>query len=410
MSTPNTRKRSLIRTVALVHTPTAVTRLAGVARVNRCNDHACKRGFVVQKRPELAERPIPVPGALRSTRSLCPFADMRQFLDSYPACGAFSFGNKLLGNGVIGVLLKAVLLAAEGSQAPFRAFGANGLQAITAALVALAHPFYLFAAVRFAIAIRRKVDDPKIDTQHLINFLRRWFCNIADRKEVELPLTIHQIGFTATGSQHCYLAFTRHKRNIFETTVNCPDRDTVRVHCPRQQFVIVGNTAVWSKRTPRIPIQLVGIGNFGDTAYRHLCRQVEGGFDRVVTQVMQIELPECIGIPRLCADGITRRVCLFQRALQRIRLFRGWRQLNLGDQFHIRKLYNNPNSCASLEGGASSPLGTHVRVKGMGFPRRVVLCSNSADEDSGNKKRTMLHAHECSLDELQQLVGLAIGL
>lgn len=356
MSTANTTEHGLIRTIPPVYTAAAVTRLAGIARVNRHNHHAYKPSFVVQKHPELTERPIAVSGALLSTRSLCPFADMRQFLDRDSACGAFSFGNQLLGNRMVRLLLKAALSTAEGFQAPFRAFGANGLQGITTTLVALAHPLDLCAAVDFTVAVSRKVDDAEINAQRVINFARRWFGNIAHSKQVELPMSIDQISFAASGSQHRKLTFPGHKRHVFEATTNRPDRDTLRVHRPRQQLVIVSNAAERSKRTLGRPIQLVSISNFGDTADRHLCRQVKSVFARVVTQMMQLELSECFGSPGLFADGITRGVRLFQRAFQGIRLFRCRQELYLGDQLHIGIYVAQTEQLYKEEGGNASPL------------------------------------------------------
>ncbi len=197
MSTANTPERGLIRTVALVNRAAHVARLRGVTRVNQHHWNTAHLRFIADVRPKLEERPIAVSASLRfPNRLLRALAHVGQIFKGKRALSAFGFRNKLLGNAVVGVRLKAALFAADGFQAPFGRFCPNGLQAIATALVALARAFYDFAAVRFTVTICRKVDNPKINAQRLINSVRCWFISIARHQEVELTVTNDKIAFT----------------------------------------------------------------------------------------------------------------------------------------------------------------------------------------------------------------------
>ncbi len=304
-----------------------------MARINGDHGHACKRRFVMQERPELTERPIVVLGALLLAANPCPRTNPRQIFDGNAALCVFSLRNKLLGNAVVGGLLKAALFAADLFQAPFGAFGPNGLQPIPPALVALAHLFNLRPAVRFAVAIRRKVYDAQINADHAHTIRRSRLGHMTDGKEVERALDVGKICFTFTSVQKFPLPASRNKRNGL-SAVHRPDRYARFVRVPAQNAIIVGNAAMRPEGPLDLAIQLVRIGHFPETAHHKLGRQAKQLAGRRVAAFMQIELPERLRVPRRFAHGVARGVRHFQRLQQHCRLFRRWLQFELGDQFH----------------------------------------------------------------------------
>ncbi len=333
MSTPNTAKRRLIRTVPFIDGAAPVTRLRCVARINRYDHHTRKRGFVADVRSELVERPIAVLGALLRPANPCPRPNPRQIFDGDHTLCAFGFCNKLLGNAVVRIFLEAALLAAVLLQAPFGAFGANGLQTITATLVALADPFNPCAAVGFAVAVGGKVHDPKIDTDDPFNIQRRGFFHVADRQQVKLTIDVGEVGFAFAGVQEFHLPHARNKRDGL-SAVHRPDRNGRCVQVPTQNAIIIGDAAMWLEYTHGLAIQLVRIRHFAQAAYRQLCRQPKRFAARLVAELVQIELPEGLRVPRGLAHGVARGVRNFQRSQQSRVLIGRWFQFELGDQFH----------------------------------------------------------------------------
>ncbi len=340
MSTANTPERGLIRTVALVNRAAHVARLRGVTRVNQHHWNTAHLSFIADVRPKLhpvgTRRPIAVSASLRfPNRLLRALANVGQIFKGKRALSAFGFRNKLLGNEVVGVRLKAALFAADGSQASFGILRTDGLQPITTTLIPLAYPFHLSTAVLLTVAIRRKVHNPEVNTQRRVNIFGGWFVNIARDQEVELAFTKNKITFALSRVQHLALTFTTHKRHVFEATVNRPNRNCQLITVERQDAIIVGNTAVWPVATRCLAIQLVAIAHFGKTANHHLCRQAIVRLDLLIHQLLQIVLPKDLLVPGHATDLVARGVRRFKRARERSSLLGRGLQLDLGDDFHI---------------------------------------------------------------------------
>lgn len=367
MSTTNTTERGLIRTVARVHIAAEVARLRCVPWIDQHNRHTAHLRFVPDVGPKLEERPIAVFGACGfPNRFLGALANVGQIFQCKRTPSAFGFPHKLLCNRVVGIRLKAALFAAEGLQAPFGRLCTNGLQAITTALVLLSYTFNLFTAVLFAVAVGRKIDDTKIDSQRLIDIVGRWFVNVARHKEVELTFTQDQIAFTLSRLQQLVLAFATHKGYVFQSPIHRPDRNRLLVEVERQDAIIVGDTAVRSVRALHLPIQLVAVTDFRKAADHHLCRQAVISLDLLVHQLLQIVLPKDLLFPRHATDCVARGVRRFQRALQRISLFGHRLQLDLGDDFHILN-YSTKVRRRQLWAEAAKAARFLPRLKPVGF-------------------------------------------
>ena len=274
MSTLHTPERGLIGTVPFVNGAAYVARLRGGARVNEYHSNAAHLRFVADVLAKLVETPIAVFCALRFPNPLlCAFANTRQIFKGKRTASVFGFLNKLLGNRMVGMGLEATLFAAKGFQATFGAFRTDRLKGIAAALIPLAYAFNLCAAVLFAVAIRGKGDDPKINTQRRVNIFWRWLINGARHQEVELTCTQDKIAFTLSVVQQLALAFAAHKRDrLAVVTSNRPDRYRLLVKVERQDTVIIGDTAMRSIAPLCRAIQFVAVADFRKATNDHLRR------------------------------------------------------------------------------------------------------------------------------------------
>lgn len=337
VSTSDTAKGGLIRTVPILDGAAPVAHLRCVSRINQDDRHPTQLRFVGQVVSKLEERPVAVFSTCRfPNRLLSALANVRQIFNRKRTVSAFGFLYQLLVNGVVGIRLKAALSTTERVQAAFGAFCPNGLQAITTALVSLADTFNRCPAVAVTVAIRRKVGDTEINAQRRVNSIRRWLVNITRHQQVELPLAIDQIAFTLSGLQPLALTLAAHKRNGLTVVVTyCPDGNHPRVKIERQNTIIIRDAAMRSVRALHLPIQFVAITDFGKARDDHLCRQAVLSFDALVHQLLQIVLPKYPLVACHAADLITRGVRRFKHALQDIGLFRRGLQLDLGDDLHI---------------------------------------------------------------------------
>jgi hypothetical protein len=236
-----------------------------VARIDEAEADAGERGLVGHERPELAKGPIAVFGTYRLPNR-CALADMRQVFQRKCPCAAFGFLYQLLGNPVVGVTLKAALFATQVTQATAAVLGPNGLQAITSALVPLAHTFNLFAAVRLAVTVGGKVDDAKVNTQRSIDVIRRWLVNVAGNQQVKLSLAIHQVAFALSGLQQASLPFAADKRDGRLSPSHGPDRHGGLGEVERENAVVVRNAAMAGVVALGLVIQLIAIAHLGKAA------------------------------------------------------------------------------------------------------------------------------------------------
>jgi energy-coupling factor transporter ATP-binding protein EcfA2 len=129
------------------------------------------------------------------------------------------------------------------------------------------------------------------------------------------------------------LTFSTHKRDM-HSPVHRPNRNPVREQLPRQNTVIVGNTAQLLESRLGLFIHFVGICHFGDHPHHHLRGYVELGTDVFVAKVMQIVLLERLGPPGTLTHKIAGSICRLNRAPECIDLFKGRQQFDLGDQLH----------------------------------------------------------------------------
>ncbi len=364
MTTQHTTESCLSGPAALVAAAADAAGSAGVAWINQEYRHAPKRCFIADKLPQLPEGPIALPCALRLPNRY-PKANMRQLFQRHSPRGAFGFRNKSFADNVVCMRLKAVLPAAEGLQSPLGASCANRLKRGAASSVPLAAVFNRCAAERFAIAIRGKVDDAKIDTQNAINLIRCRFVNNTDRKQVPPALSVDQIAFTLPRLQQEHLALTGNKWNGL-ATIDCPDRSGLFLRPKGENAIIVGNAAVLGVAVLCLAIQFVAISNFSKAPNNQLSRQARVSLDTVVDHLLKIVLAKGLRLPRHAADLVTRGIRLFKGATQRIRLFRRWKEFDLGYNLHLVSIPNGDGTCKTTRSGIGCPLGAQP-INGRGF-------------------------------------------
>jgi hypothetical protein len=97
-----------------------------------------------------------------------------------------------------------------------------------------------------------------------------------DAGRQQKPLSAHQgkITLALLCGQQSALPMATHKRNV-KSTIERPNRDGARPKA--QDASVAGCRPRWAKPSFPIPVQLVGIGDLGDTGRRRLARSDESG-------------------------------------------------------------------------------------------------------------------------------------
>jgi len=152
-TTSGATESRLVGTVSLFGVSASGTLPAAIPRLYGNQADTCQLCLVLQKRPQLSERPTMQNSPLLPC-SPYPVADSRQFLNGNPAPGAFCGGNDLLRNNVVDVFGKAALFAGKFLQPPLGRAGLLGLQFGAEPALAVPNRFDLAPAIQ--VAVRRR--------------------------------------------------------------------------------------------------------------------------------------------------------------------------------------------------------------------------------------------------------------
>jgi hypothetical protein len=309
---------------------------AGVPWVNFDHRDAKHLRLVLDKGPELKERPAMQLCSL-GLASLYPATDALEVFKGNPRLpsrrGAFSLLHNAFADFVVNMGGKAPFFAGKFLQAATRGLRAFGLKLLAQATVTKAHLVDALRGMDAAFAIDGNVDYAEVNAEKVVNVAGFWRVKFAGGKQIELVTNQAQVGFTPLTLQQFYLALTGNEWDAL-TAIHRPDADFPLVYVPTQDTRIVGNAAMPVKRPLCLAVNLVGLRNFGNAAYNHLCGQAGGFADGAINQFVNTELVERAGIPGDGAYFITDIVGLLKRLQQDGLLF--WRglQLHFGRQFH----------------------------------------------------------------------------
>jgi hypothetical protein len=260
-----------------------------------------------------------------------PVVDSLEVFQGNPASGAFGLGNDLLADAVVNVSGKALFFATALCKQAFRGPGVFPLQPRPQSAVAMTQRKDVCAAVAVPVTVRRDVDNPQIDAEHVEDCpLGR--LGVVDRgEEIPLPIAENEVALSLPGGEEFALLLPAGKGDAF-TSLERPDGDAIRI--PAQNPVVVGDRTVSAEHADRLAVQFVDVCDLGNQANNNLRRQVELRLNRVVDQLLKCILAEGLRLPRAPTDGIGRFVGAFQRGEESLRLIWGGLEFHRDRQFH----------------------------------------------------------------------------
>src|SRR5690348_6100615 len=139
---------------------TGATRVSGVYQMQR---DTCPSGFVGEKLAQLKEGPG-VPLVAMFVTNCDPLTNPRKVFKSECLARDDGFLHQGFRDAVIHVLLEAALPACILPETTFGVLGVDLLQALTAGVVAGTRLLHRCAAKRLALAVRRQIHEPQINT------------------------------------------------------------------------------------------------------------------------------------------------------------------------------------------------------------------------------------------------------
>ena len=301
--------------------------------------------LIGDKSLQLCETPRMECCALRPT-SLDPRADVRQIFHSNRPLRAFGLRNNPFGENVVDLLGKSIFLTGEYAQPPAATKCAELLEFVPEPSMPVAHVLDRLARMDFPIAVGCDVRHTQVNAKYIVNIY--WFGRFTLSSRKEIPVTTHkrQIGFTMPERKQLSLPFTTHERD-FLPPVECPNRSSRVLVGVGQYPLIVGDRTKGLKCAQRLPLQFVGIRDFGDTTHRQLCGKAKRFAHGAVGQPVDGELSKDARTPCDMADVITGGIRRLKGAFEHIGLFTRGQQFQLDRKSHSMSIVPDENVCVN---------------------------------------------------------------
>jgi len=325
-------KRAPLRTIAARNVAARGARLAGVGGVNVEHRHTVTTRLVRNEGPELEETPV-MQSCPLSALGRYPRTNAREILKGNRSLGAFRLLHELLGDAVVGILLKSSLLAGNRVELPTGCSRPLALKVPAAMSVTTAASLNVIAREWLSIRIDRQVHDAKIDTKNVSGLDRNGFGNITSRSDEEIATLHLKIDFALPVDKELSLVLAANKRNL-DTTINRPDGDGVVVAHPEDASV-EGLGGQWAEAVVSLLIPLVAGCNLGNALDDDLGREPARLARAPVSGSMDVEAFENAVLPGVSADLVAGGVSHPQRLQQRRLLLRGRLELDGSDQLHV---------------------------------------------------------------------------
>lgn len=287
--------------------------------------------FVADKLAKLEE----APGIVQVSLSLSNgcLANAAQVLESDHPRSVFGLLHNPFGYRVVDRINELPLSTRQAFQVAFRAACTTTLQVLSKLRVALPDLLNRFSAVGLAVGIGGDVGDAQVNSQNIVERLRRRFFNVHRNEEIPLASTVDKIGFTKFILQKLSLAIATHKRNLHAAIERRYRRNRL-IYEETKVTDIVGNNPVSFERVIGRSVRLVGIGNLGDYPNGYLGRETKFCPQTGVDKLMQLKLPKDLMLPSNVAHVISGFVGALQRLPKLFNLRAIWFQLQLHTQFH----------------------------------------------------------------------------
>jgi hypothetical protein len=182
----------LIGSVSLLTMAAHCTGPAGVARIDRDDQHTHLLRLVAEKASKLPKRPTVARTSLLTPNCYSLPNSLQVFDREGLACRA-RLVNEPLADAVVDIPLEAAFLAGKLPQPPAGAAGVGALEPLAVPEAAFSYPLDIRAAVGLPVAVSSEVHDPHVNAQEADRLVG---CGIRlglRDVQVELPVTLHQL-------------------------------------------------------------------------------------------------------------------------------------------------------------------------------------------------------------------------
>ncbi len=311
---------------------THVTGTTGIGRVYPYHGHARPLCFIGDIQPQLVKTPRTQLPTHLSIETVSSISDSREGFKGECLTECFCLFYQTLCDAVVHPLGKARFTAAHFLKATLRRLAPTFLQPFAKGAETAANGTYGFASMLPPFAIGCKCNNTEVNPDATIGGRRRQFFGFAGRKQVKLPANETKVALSLLCLEQLCLMFSTLVRHG-DTPLNSPNRNHAFFRYKTQDSAIESDRACLLERAFRYFIQLVSVGNFGDTTNGDLRGDTELLSHGVIIPVVQVELLELVVTPRPLTDSVTSGVGGTKGSQQSGSLLGGDYQFDLCYQF-----------------------------------------------------------------------------
>jgi hypothetical protein len=321
--------------VALLNVAADAALLGSVTRIDKADLDARTLGFVEDLALQVSECPG-VQDASLLAGSPYPGADAFEVFEGNTATGAFSRSNDLLRDYMVDVFGESSFFSTSFYKKSFGTFRSFPLQLAPGSIGTTTQTIKVSTREVFAVACSRYIDNANIDAKPAEGCLLFDVGYVDADEQVELLAMQNEIGFAPFVLKQDSLRVSADERDSL-STLGGPNIGYVI--SPRQNAGIIRDGAKWSELAFSVSVELVGVCDLGNATHNHLrAETAEFGSAFVVTELVKIELSECLSRPGAIRKPITSRVGTSKRIHKHRHLLCGWPELDLHGELHTQEI------------------------------------------------------------------------
>ena len=321
MAARNTGESRLIRTILFINTTARWAGSRSIAWINGNNLNAVESAFVLNKRPQLEERPTMQSSPLGAS-GRNPFADMGQILNGYSASGALRLGYYFLTDTVVDISGEASFFAREILQASLRRLRSFFLQFCSQFSVAVSYVFNGLAGENLAIGINGDIGYPEIHTEKTFRINRCSIRKNAILKQKELTLSVNKIGLTFDPLKQLPPIRTDNEGHYHPA--RCAGDGNPISAFIGQKSIVENNSPMWLKDVKLLFVSPVSLNDLAYRSHGILCGEVKLFSNFIVAGLVNPHLGRCFKIVSNVRSKVTSLVKPLNNIEQFCGLFIGW--------------------------------------------------------------------------------------
>ena len=336
------------RTIGFIDVTADRAGARGVPGIDREHRDTRSLSFVLDKATQLEERPVAMLASLLAANG--SLTDTLEIFQGNTPMSVLRFLNKPLADRVVCVCLETGLTAREFAELTLCRLCTLTLKIAAAVLVLATVAFYPLTAEVLAVAIRGKVDNAKVDAEHILYVDRYGFFDVAGGEQVELIVDIDKVALSPLALQKFPLSLSANERDA-QAPCDSPDRNFEGLHAVGEDAVVKCDRTQRSEGALRPVVELVSIGNLGNAAHNDLSRERKFLSHIMVGKFVEWKLAKGFMLPRLIADVVTGTIGNHHRRLEGGSLIGIVKEFDFRREFHTLNIEHNFYFVNILKGG-----------------------------------------------------------